>query len=76
MPGYVTEQTSSRDDSDNACRWTFTGLTVAGWLRTGDLGYLDGAGYLHLTGRVKEIINRGGEVGSCHGWSLLQLNHP
>jgi acyl-CoA synthetase (AMP-forming)/AMP-acid ligase II/acyl carrier protein len=32
-----------------------------GWFRTGDQGYLDAQGYLFIDGRLREIINRGGE---------------
>ena len=37
------------------------GALQGGWLATGDLGRQDAEGYLYLTGRVSEVINRGGE---------------
>ena len=47
-----------------------------GWLRTGDLGYLDGDGYLFITGRLKEIVNRGGEKISPEEIEEALLAHP
>jgi acyl-CoA synthetase (AMP-forming)/AMP-acid ligase II len=49
---------------------------VAGWFRTGDQGYLDEEGYLYLTGRLKEIINRGGEKISPREVDEVLLDHP
>jgi len=49
---------------------------LEGWLRTGDLGYLDEDGYLFLTGRVKDMINRGGEKVSPQEVDQALLAHP
>ncbi|MEZ5565511.1 MAG: acyl--CoA ligase [Gammaproteobacteria bacterium] len=49
---------------------------TAGWFRTGDQGVLDGNGYLRLTGRLKEIINRGGEKISPREVDEVLLDHP
>ena len=48
---------SGYENNPEANASAFTG----GWFRTGDLGFLDEAGYLTIFGRLKEIINRGGE---------------
>ena len=47
-----------------------------GWFRTGDQGYLDKNGYLFITGRLKEIINRGGEKISPREVDDVILQHP
>ena len=46
------------------------------WFRTGDQGILDGSGYLTLTGRLKELINRGGEKISPLEVDAALLEHP
>ncbi len=47
-----------------------------GWFRTGDQGFLDADGYLTLTGRLKELINRGGEKISPREIDEVLLTHP
>jgi oxalate---CoA ligase len=46
------------------------------WFRTGDQGVLDGEGYLRITGRLKEIINRGGEKVSPLEVDEVLMDHP
>jgi acyl-CoA synthetase (AMP-forming)/AMP-acid ligase II len=46
------------------------------WFRTGDQGTLDEHGYLSLTGRLKEMINRGGEKISPREIDEVLLTHP
>ncbi len=47
----------------------------AGWYRTGDLGQLDDEGYIYVTGRIKELINRGGEKVSPAEVESVLLEH-
>ncbi len=49
---------------------------VNGWFRTGDEGMLDTDCYLHLTGRIKDIIIRGGENIAPHEVDEILLRHP
>jgi oxalate---CoA ligase len=62
--GYQDNRTASAD--------AFTD----GWFRTGDQGHLDPDGYLFITGRLKDIINRGGEKISPAEVDEVLLNHP
>ena len=46
------------------------------WFKTGDLGFFDDDGYLFLAGRVREIINRGGEKVAPQEVDEVLLEHP
>jgi oxalate---CoA ligase len=63
---------SGYESNPEANRTAFTN----GWFRTGDQGFLDAEGYLYLTGRLKEIINRGGEKISPREVDEVLLDHP
>ncbi len=64
--------TAGYRDNDEANRRSF----VDGWFRTGDEGILDNNEYLRLTGRIKEMINRGGEKVSPREIDEVLLDHP
>lgn len=51
-------------------------LFTNGWFGTGDIGFLDGEGYLFLTGRKKELINKGGEKIAPAEIDAALLRHP
>lgn len=63
-PAYINEFGSSG-----------TGLKN-GWLATGDLGFVDSEGFLTIVGRIKELINRGGEKVSPYDVEKALLLHP
>jgi acyl-CoA synthetase (AMP-forming)/AMP-acid ligase II len=47
-----------------------------GWLSTGDVGFVDESGYVTVTGRIKDIINRGGEKLAARDIEDLLASHP
>jgi len=63
-PGY--------ENNDKANADAFTN----GWFRTGDQGMIDEEGYVSITGRLKEIINRGGEKFSPREVDEVLMDHP
>ncbi|MGN6869683.1 MAG: AMP-binding protein [Solirubrobacteraceae bacterium] len=55
---------------------TAEAITPDGWYRTGDLARIDDAGYVRITGRVKDVINRGGEKVPVAEIEQLLHAHP
>jgi fatty-acyl-CoA synthase len=51
-------------------------LWAGGWLHTGDIAVIDGAGYLKITDRIKDVIKTGGEWVSSLDLEDLILKHP
>jgi acyl-coenzyme A synthetase/AMP-(fatty) acid ligase len=64
--------TRGYDDNSEANEQGFS----QGWFKTGDQGYLDFDGYLFITGRLKELINRGGEKIAPREIDEVLLSHP
>jgi acyl-CoA synthetase (AMP-forming)/AMP-acid ligase II/thioesterase domain-containing protein/acyl carrier protein len=62
--GYETNSTANQ------------GAFINGWFRTGDQGFFDTEGYLFITGRLKELINRGGEKISPREIDDVLIEHP
>jgi len=80
LPGGQTGQvivrgasvTAGYDGDPRATESAFAG----DWFNTGDLGYFDDDGYLFLAGRMREIINRGGEKVAPQEVDEVLLDHP
>ena len=55
---------------------TAAAIVEGGWLRTGDLATIDGAGYVTIKDRIKDMINRGGEKVYCVEVEEVLCGHP
>jgi acyl-CoA synthetase (AMP-forming)/AMP-acid ligase II/thioesterase domain-containing protein/acyl carrier protein len=75
-PGEVVVRganiTSGYENNGDANQAAF----IRGWFRTGDRGYFDSDGYLFLTGRLRELINRGGSKVSPLEVEAVLSDHP
>jgi fatty-acyl-CoA synthase len=65
MRGYWQDEAATRAAVD-----------AAGWMHTGDLGVMDGAGYVNIVGRIKDTIIRGGENISPREVEAVLHAHP
>jgi non-ribosomal peptide synthetase component E (peptide arylation enzyme) len=68
-PGVFTGYYNNPEENKEA-------FTRDGFFRTGDTAKIDGKGYITLTGRIKEMINRGGESISATEIERLITRHP
>lgn len=62
--GYINRPEANRE-----------AFTADGWFRTGDRGFMDKDGYLFLTGRLKELINRYAGVKLLRGLRFATPNY-
>jgi fatty-acyl-CoA synthase len=65
MAGYLNNPDASK-----------AALTSDGWLRTGDIGFIDSDGALHFVGRSKDSIRVGGELVSAREIEAVFMKHP
>ena len=72
----VTRSTMNMNGYWNLPEATSTTLTDAGWLQTGDMGYLDADGYLFLKDRKKDMIISGGENIYPKEVEVVLVTHP
>jgi long-chain acyl-CoA synthetase len=51
-------------------------FTADGWMKTGDVAYIDEEGYLYIVDRIKDLVIRGGENIGCGEVEAARLEHP
>src|SRR5271168_1743371 len=73
MPMPCCDPSTSRYFDDQKA--TEAAFNARGWFMTGDLGWIDKAGYLHVTGRKKDVIIRGGRKIHPARIEVLALRH-
>jgi long-chain acyl-CoA synthetase len=81
LPAGVAGEIAVRGDNVMKCYYkdpdnTARTLAEDGWMRSGDLGYLDGDGFVFVTGRIKELIIKGGENIAPREIDEALLKHP